>query len=71
MNAIISIENILSFGIRLSDGAPFIFTTGRECIFILMGDYETLKEQCLLSGLFQDVSLRTTSIHKEAFIKKP
>jgi len=65
----LSIEQILSFGIRLSDGKPFIATTERNFIFPLLGDYQTIKQDCLESGLFTEITDKAKHFHREAFIR--
>lgn len=65
----ISVEDILCFGIRLSDGRPFFCTMKKDVILMLMGDYEAIKRDCMSTGLFEDASTRWAAWHSEAFIR--
>jgi len=67
----LSIEQIISFGIRLSDGKPFIAITGQQLIFPLLGDYQTIKRDCLATGLFNEATEKVKHFHREAFIRIP
>lgn len=65
----LTIEQVLSFGIRLSDGKPFIATTNREFILPRFGDYQTIKRDCLESGLFTEATQKVKHLHLEAYIR--
>lgn len=68
-NITLTVEQVLSFGIRLSDGAPFVLTIERQTIFPQMGDYETIKRDCLATGLFKNATASVSQLHREAFIR--